>query len=149
MEKIPLQPDFREFLKLLNDHDVKYLLIGGYAVGFHGYVRATADLDIWISQDRDNAARLTEALKEFGFDDPNLSFETFLEKRQVIRMGVPPIRIEIQTTISGVSFKNCYKERITAEWEDITIPVISLDKLKKNKRASGRLKDLTDLERLK
>lgn len=148
MEKIPLQPDFREFLKLLNDHEVKYLLIGGYAVGYHGYVRATADLDVWILQDKENASRLIEALKAFGFDDPELSVEIFLEKRQVIRMGVPPIRIEIQTSISGVSFENCYEEKEMAEWEDITVPVISLEKLKENKRSSGRMKDLTDLEHL-
>lgn len=148
MEKIPLQPDFREFLKLLNDHEVKYLLIGGYAVGYHGYVRATADLDVWISQDEANASRLIKALKAFGFDDPDLSVDTFLEKRQVVRMGVPPIRIEIQTSISGVSFDNCYEEKVMAEWEDISVPVISLEKLKENKRASGRMKDLTDLEYL-
>lgn len=148
MEKIPLQPDFREFLKLLNDHEVKYLLIGGYAVGYHGYVRATADLDVWIQQDEGNASRLIEALKAFGFEDPDLTVDTFLEKRQVIRMGVPPIRIEIQTSISGVFFDSCYKDKEVAEWEDITVPVISLEKLKENKRASGRMKDLTDLEHL-
>lgn len=148
MAKIPLPPDFKEFLKLLNRYNVIYLLIGGHAVGYHGYVRATADMDIWISQDRENVDRVIKVLKEFGFDAPDLTPDLLMEERKVIRMGVPPMRIEVQTSISGVTFEECYQQRVTAEWDDLTIPVISLEKLKENKRASGRLKDLADLEHL-
>ena len=148
MATIPLPPDFKEFLKLLNNQKVKYLLIGGYAVGYHGYVRATADMDIWIERNPSNAERVVKALREFGFHAENLSAGLFLEKGQVIRMGVPPMRIEVLTSISGVEFKECYETRIIEDWDDISVNIISLKKLKQNKRASGRLKDLTDLEHL-
>lgn len=148
MATIPLPPDFREFLKLLNDQKVKYLLIGGYAVGYHGYVRATADMDIWIARNPSNAERVVKALHKFGFDADKLSANLFLEIDQVIRMGVPPMRIEVLTSISGVEFKECYDTRIKESWDDISVNIISLEKLKQNKQASGRLKDLNDLEHL-
>ena len=148
MATIPLPPDFSAFLKLLSEHKVKYLLIGGYAVGYYGYVRATADMDVWVPRERANAERLVAALQEFGFGVPELKAELFLKKDQVIRMGVPPMRIEIGTSISGVEFEECYAERVVEEWDDVEVSIISLEKLKENKRASGRLKDLTDLEHL-
>ena len=144
-----LPSDFKEFLKLLNSRNVKYLLIGGYAVGYHGYSRATADMDVWIDVDRDNAGRVVSALREFGFMSTELEPDLFLQVGKVIRMGVPPLRIEILTTISGVSFPDCYPLRITARIDGIEVPVISLEHLKINKKASGRFKDLADLEHLK
>jgi len=99
-----LPPDFREFLRLLNAHQVEYLLIGGYAVAYHGYPRATAEMDIWIATHPRNAAQVVAALKEFGFDVPALSVELFQTENQIVRMGNPPVRIEIATGISGVSF---------------------------------------------
>ncbi|MDT8303027.1 MAG: hypothetical protein RQ760_16220, partial [Sedimentisphaerales bacterium] len=113
MATIHLPSDFKEFLKLLNAHQVEYLLIGGYAVGYHGYPRATADMDIWIAMNPSNSQRIVIVLKEFGFDLPELSPELFLKEWQIIRMGVPPIRIELATTISGVNFDDCYAERLT------------------------------------
>src|SRR5215475_8749269 len=107
---ITLPPDFKEFLRLLNTHDVEYLLIGGYAVGYHGYPRATNDLDIWIAVHPDNAERVTRALREFGFDVPGLSSKLFLDDKRIVRMGVPPLRIEVMTSISGVAFEECYAE---------------------------------------
>ena len=105
---ITLHQDFKDFLKLLNSHEVKYLLIGGYAVGFHGYPRATADLDIWVEMDAQNAQKTVSAIKQFGFDVPELTTDIFLESNKVIRLGNPPIRIEVMTGISGVDFKECY-----------------------------------------
>jgi hypothetical protein len=148
MATIPLPADFSAFLRLLNEHEVRYLLIGGYAVGYHGYVRATADMDLWVARERANAERVVAALRAFGFGVPELREELFLKENQVIRMGVPPMRIEIGTSISGVEFEACYAERVVAHWDDVEVSVISLGRLKENKRASGRLKDLVDLEYL-
>ncbi|MFV1979802.1 MAG: hypothetical protein ACC655_01500 [Rhodothermia bacterium] len=135
-------------MRLLNEHEVEYLLIGGYAVGYYGYVRATADIDLWVPREHENAELLTSALVEFGFNVPELNAELFMKEGRIVRMGVPPMRIEIQTSISGVEFESCYDERVVVEWDDLEVDVISLDRLIENKRAAGRLKDLTDLEYL-
>ena len=104
MATVNLPPDFKEFLRLLNEHQVEYLLIGGYAVAYHGYPRATADMDIWIAVHRQNAEKVVRTLRSFGFAGSDLSAELFLKEGQIIRMGVPPVRIEIATSISGVQF---------------------------------------------
>ncbi len=143
-----LPPDFKEFLRLLNAHKVEYLVIGGYAVGYHGYPRATADLDIWVAARPANAARIVAALKEFGFDLPDLSPELFLREWQIIRLGVPPVRIEIATTISGVDFAESHAERIEDTLDGVPVSLISLKHLKANKKAAGRHEDLADLEHL-
>jgi len=145
---IHLPPDFKEFLQLLNDHEVRYLLIGGYAVGYHGYPRATIDMDIWIEIHPKNAKKIVRVLKEFGFDSPELEPELFLEQDKIVRMGNPPLRLELLTTISGVEFDACYQNRIILDFEDIQINLIALNDLRKNKLASGRHKDLNDLENL-
>jgi len=148
MATIRLPHDFKEFLKLLNAHRVEYLLIGGYAVGYHGYPRATADMDIWIAMHPANAERIVAVLKEFGFDPPELSPELFLKECQIIRLGVPPVRIGIATTVSGVNFSECYSKRVTDVLDGVKVNLISLNHLKINKRASGRHQDLADLENL-
>ncbi len=145
---IRLPPDFKEFLQLLNAHQIKYLLIGGYAVGYHGYPRATVDMDIWVAIHPQNAARIVAALKEFGFDLPDLDSSLFLEEGKVIRMGVPPMRLEIVTSISGVTFEECYADRVVDVVDETEVNLISLHHLKQNKLASGRYKDLNDLENL-
>jgi hypothetical protein len=145
MATIQLPQDFREFLKLLNSKKVEYLVIGGYAVGFHGYPRPTGDLDIWISNAPDNAERAHEALEEFGFTCP---IDVLRQDNQVARMGRPPFRIEVLTTIDGVNFADCYSERVTADVTGVEVNLISLPRLKENKKASGRAIDVTDLERL-
>jgi predicted nucleotidyltransferase len=145
---IVLPPDFKEFLSLLKDKNIRYLLIGGYAVGYHGYPRSTNDMDIWIAIDSKTAKQMVLALKEFGFDSPQLSEELFLKEKNIVRMGIAPIRIEILTTISGVSFEECFKQRIVDEIDGIEVSIISLRHLKINKKASGRHKDLDDLENL-
>ena len=145
---IGLPADFKEFLKLLNANGVEYLLIGGYAVGYHGYPRATNDIDIWIAMNQENAGKITRSLKEFGFDMPDLTPELFLQKDRMVRLGLPPMRIEVLVEISGVQFKECYEERVDDVIDGIPVKLISLRHLKINKKASGRYKDLDDLEHL-
>jgi hypothetical protein len=123
-------------------------LIGGYAVGYHGYPRATVDMDIWVATTPHNAPKVVSVLKEFGFDVPELSAELFLAEGQVIRMGVPPVRLEILTSISGVTFAECYAARVIAELDGVRAKLISLEHLRINKAASGRYKDLNDLTNL-
>jgi hypothetical protein len=148
MATVRLPPDFKEFLQLLNSHQVEYLLIGGYAVGYHGYPRATADMDIWIAMHTKNAEKIVAVLREFGFDVPALSVDLFLKEGQIIRMGVPPVKIDIATTISGVDFEECYAERVVDVLDEVEVNLIGLKHLKINKKASGRHKDLNDLENL-
>ncbi len=145
---IELPPDFKEFLRLLNENNVRYLLIGGYAVGYHGYPRATNDMDIWIAVHIDNANKLVATLREFGFDLPALTPELFLQNNKIIRLGNPPIRLEISTGISGVGFEECYKSRIVDTFDGVEVSIIDLIHLKINKKVAGRLKDLADLENL-
>jgi len=143
---ILLPPDFREFLQLLNFHRVRYLLVGGYAVGYYGYPRATADMDIWIATGVENVGRVLSVLAEFGFAevDPKL----FATDKQVIRMGLPPLRIELLTGVSGVEFEECYSKRATITLGEVEVSLIGLEDLKTNKAASGRYKDMNDLEHL-
>lgn len=142
---IRLQVDLKEFLRLLGSNRVEYLLIGGYAVGYYGYPRPTGDLDVWIATSPENAERLVNALSEFGF---TATSEQFLEENSVVRMGVPPFRVEILTTIDGVKFSECYAARNTAVIDELQVSLINLNDLRRNKKASGRLKDLSDLENL-
>lgn len=148
MERIELHPDFRDFLRLLNSHGVEYLLVGGYAVGVHGYPRSTGDMDIWIAVSASNAKKAATVLREFGMPGGLITDELFLEEDKVIRMGVPPVRIEVITGASGVQFADCYLRREVVEIDGIPVNFISLEDLKMNKRASGRHKDLEDLEHL-
>jgi hypothetical protein len=148
MATIHLPPDFREFLKLLNEHRVEYLLIGGYAVAYHGYPRATADLGIWVSTRTQNAERLVAALRGFGFNVPELSPQLFLKEGQIIRLGTPPLRIKIATSVSGVHFGECYPVRVLDVLDGVEVSLIDLPHLKMNKKAAGRHIDLHDLENL-
>jgi len=146
---IEFPQDFKEFLQLLNSNKIEYLVIGGYAVGFHGYPRATGDMDIWIAINEQNAQKMVGVLKKFGFNLPELRKELFLKEKKVIRMGIPPMRLEILTSIDGVSFKTCFNNRIIADFGDFKVNFISKDDLLINKRASGRPQDLVDFEKLR
>ncbi len=146
--EIGLPKDFKEFLSLLHAQGVEYLLIGGYAVGYYGYPRATNDIDIWVAMHPDNAERMVSVMREFGFSTPDLSTNLFLQDQNIVRMGRPPMRIEVITAISGVSFDECYAERVVDTIDNIEVNLISLKHLKINKKASGRYKDLDDLEHL-
>ncbi len=148
MATILLPTDFKDFLRLLNENRVEYLLVGGYAVGYYGYPRATGDLDIWIDTGLENAARVVAALQAFGFASTAPSPEMFSQPDLVIRMGNPPLRIELLTGISGVGFQECWAVRETPILDGVPVNIITLDNLKANKKASGRLKDLNDLDNL-
>ena len=146
METPKLNPHFLEFSKCLGAHDVRYLLIGGYAVGFHGWPRNTKNIDFWIAGDEENQSRVIRALREFAF--PHVQDDLLREKSVIVRFGVPPLRIEVIRNISGVAFEAAWQNR--AEWkgEGFQIPVIGLADLRRNKAASGRSQDLADLEHL-
>jgi predicted nucleotidyltransferase len=148
MANTQLPPDFKDFLSLLNENRVKYLLIGGYAVGYHGYPRNTADMDVWIGVDSDTAEKMVKVMVGFGFEENTVTPDVFLNRDGVIRMGVPPLRLEILMQISGVDFDSCYERRVNAAIDGVKVSIISLQDLRENKRASGRFKDLSDLEHL-
>ena len=144
-----LSPDFKEFVQLLNAHDVKYLVVGGYAVALHGYPRNTKDIDVWLWLDAANAEKLLQTLDEFGFGSLGLTTEDFLVPDQIIQLGYPPARIDLITTLPGVEFTDCYASRLEIQVENTTVNFIDLENLKRNKRASGRPQDIADLANLK
>ncbi len=141
-----LPQDFKEFLVLLEQNNVRYLLIGGYAVGIHGYPRATGDMDIFISLDEANVKLVIQTLHEFGF--ATASIDLLNKPSSMIRMGVPPNKLEITNFIDGVTFDECFANRMRIRIDEIEINLISLADLRINKKASGRNKDLADLENL-
>jgi hypothetical protein len=148
MEIPELKPDFRDFLKLLNEEVVEYLLIGGYAVSYYGYPRPTLDIDFWIAKNRGNAQRMMRVLERFGFGNTGATAESFLVPHKIYRMGIPPNRIEISTDISGVEFDACFARRLIGTLDGISTNIISLADLKTNKQAAGRNKDLADIDNL-
>ena len=148
MGTIHLPQDFKEFFQSFNQHEVEYLLVGGYAVGYHGYPRATMGIDVWVASNPENARRVVAALEDFGFSGEVLVEGLFLESDKVVRMGLPPMRIEIMTSISGVDFQDAYDQRIEDMLDGVPIKLISLHHLKANKVAAARAKDLADLEEL-
>lgn len=143
-----LNQDFKEFIQFLNDNHVRYLVVGGYAVALHGHPRYTKDIDIWIEISPENANNLIHALEAFGFGSLGLKSEDFVTPDQIIQLGYPPNRIDLLTTIDGVNFEICYPLRVEVMIDNIVVNFIDLDNLKKNKRASGRMQDLADLENL-
>ena len=145
---IRLPNDFKDFLKLCDRHAVEYVIVGGYAVGFHGHPRATGDLDVFAARTPENAQRLVEVFREFGFDSPEITAELFLEPKAIVRIGVPPLRLEVFNTISGVTFDECLPFAIEIVYDGTPVRFIGLDQLLENKRAAGRFKDLADVEAL-
>jgi hypothetical protein len=143
-----LNQDFKEFLQSLNDNEVRYLVVGGYAVAQHGHPRYTKDIDIWVEMTKENAARVVKALEQFGFASLGLKEADFLEEGQIIQLGYPPSRIDILTSLLGVEFSECYPSRVVVEMGGIPVNFIDLQNLKKNKKAVGRHQDLADLEKL-
>jgi hypothetical protein len=123
-------------------------VVGGYAVALHGHPRYTKDLDIWIEASKSNAERLIKALVEFGFDSLELSIDDFVTENQVVQLGYPPTRIDLVTSADGIDFAGSYPKRMTINIDGLPINFIDLDSLKTNKKASGRLQDLADLEAL-
>lgn len=144
----PLPQDFREFLKLCNDHRLEYLLVGGYAVCAHGYVRPTGDLDIWIAIGPANAAKAVETLRAFGFGSAHPTPDLLMQRGRIVRMGVQPVRIEILNDLSGVDFAACVASAVVVDFDGLKVPVISRRDLITNKKAAGRFKDLNDVQQL-
>lgn len=144
----PLPQDFKEFLKLCNDHRLEYLLVGGYAVNAYGYARPTGDLDIWIAISPTNAAKAVEVLRAFGFASAQPTDALLMDRGKIIRMGVPPVRIEVLNTLSGVEFAACAGSAVEKDFDGLKVPLISLQDLIANKRAAGRHKDLNDVQQL-
>ncbi len=143
-----LNPDFKEFFQLLNEHEVRYLVVGGYAVALHGYPRYTKDVDIWIERSPENAARMSKALEAFGFGSLGLTEADFLEPDTVIQLGYAPNRIDLLIGIPGVKFETCYAAKVDVEIEGVTLHFIDREHLIQSKRASGRHQDLADIENL-
>ena len=143
-----LNQDFKEFIQSLNDKQVRYLVIGGYAVALHGYPRYTKDIDIWIETMPENAVNVMQALQQFGFGSLELTLEDFLAPDQVIQLGYPPNRIDLITTPDGVDFVTCFDAKLEVAIDGMMVNFIDLKNLRINKKASGRLQDLADLENL-
>lgn len=143
-----LNPDFREFIALLNAHDVRYLVVGGYAVGMHGRPRYTKDLDVWIDRSTENAERVLDALEAFGFGGIGLSVEDLTAPDSVVQLGRAPTRIDLITQFSGVTFDECYPNRVVDQSNGTTVQYIGLEDLMVNKRALGRYQDLADIKNL-
>jgi aminoglycoside-2''-adenylyltransferase len=143
-----LQKDLREFIELLNALEVRFVIVGAFAVAYHGYFRYTSDIDLFIDSSDENATRMFRAVEQFGFADLNLTAEDFTQKDQVVQLGVSPNRIDVMTFLSGVSFDEAWASREQGDLDGMTVPFISRDVLKRNKLACGRLQDLADLEHL-
>lgn len=143
-----LNPDFKEFIQSLNVNQVRYLVVGGYAVAVHGHPRYTKDLDVWIAPEGENLARFINALNEFGLGSLGLTTQDFSDPDQVIQLGYPPNRIDLLTALEGVDFETCFASKLPVTIDGVTINFIDLENLKKNKKATGRLQDLADLESL-
>ncbi|MDD4664254.1 MAG: nucleotidyltransferase [Caldisericia bacterium] len=143
-----LSKDFIEFVALLNKNKVKYLVVGGYAVAVHGYPRYTKDLDIWIDISPCNIQQLLAVIGEFGFSDLNLELHDFIEPGYVIQLGYPPCRIDLLTSLEGLSFEDCYPQKNTLTIDGISVDFIDLHHLRINKQSTGRSQDIADLENL-
>lgn len=143
-----LDPNFSEFIALLRAHDARFLIVGGYAVAFHGHPRYTGHLDVWLLTDANNARAVLAALEEFGFGGVGLVAEDLTRPDHIVQLGYPPLRIDLLTSIDGVDFEDAYARRVEIEVAGTTVPFISLDDLRRNKKVSGRAQDVADLEAL-
>jgi hypothetical protein len=143
-----LNKDFREFVELLNASGVEYLVVGGYALAAHGHPRATGDIDFWIGKAPANVGKLVDVLSAFGFASLELQPSDFMAEDAVVQLGYPPARIDLMTSIDGVSFDECFSRRQIVVLGGVSLSFIGLEDFRANKKAVGRLKDLADLEAL-
>lgn len=143
-----LNQNFKEFIRSLNANNVRYLIVGGYAVAFHGHPRYTKDLDIWIEADETNVTRLISALDDFGLGSLGLRKEDFSDPDMVVQLGYAPNRIDLIMSLKGIQFESSFESKVVSEMEDIPVNFIGLDPLRTNKKATGRRQDLADLENL-
>jgi len=143
-----IQEDFRELLALFGEHDVEYAIVGGYALAFHGAPRATGDIDIVVRPERDNAERILRALTDFGFGSLDLTVDDFTHPDRVVQLGYPPVRVDLMTSVSGVSWEQIEAGLAQGTYGSTVVRFIGRAELLANKRSTGRLKDLADLEAL-
>lgn len=143
-----LAGDFEDFIRLLNRHNVDYMVVGGYALAFHGKPRYTGDIDIWIGISENNAAQLLKVIRDFGLGSLGFTKEDFLKEGFISQIGRPPLRIDILNSIDGVDFYDAIKEKQEVDLDGLRVAYIGLADLIKNKRASGREKDMADIREL-
>lgn len=143
-----LPPDFKEFLELFNAKGVEYMIVGSYALAYYGAPRYTGDIDVFVNRTESNAKKIIEALKEFGFTFPNLAWTDFVKDDTVIQLGMPPVRIDILTFLSGMAWETATINKVPDEIDGIPVFVIGKEDYLANKIASGRAKDLADIEAL-
>ena len=143
-----IQQDFKDLLELFNSKQVEYIIVGGYALAFHGAPRYTGDIDIYVRPDAGNAGQIMSALDEFGFGTVGLTAADFKNPGQIIQLGVPPVRIDIITSIAGVSWNEAIAGRVAGKYGDIDVHYIGREQFITNKRSVGRKKDLADIEAL-
>lgn len=143
-----LDKDFNEFVELFLKNNVRFLIVGGYALAAHGLPRATGDLDAWVWVNRENAENIVRALNEFGFQDLSLTENDFSQKDSIIQLGYPPFRIDILTSIDGVDFDHAWERRMLVQLNGMNVPFIGRADLIANKKAAGRPQDIADVTRL-
>lgn len=143
-----LGQDFKEFIGALNAREVQYLVIGGYAVAFHGFPRYTKDIDLWVGPTPDNINRLIQAIDDFGFGSLGITPADFSDPKVVIQLGQPPNRIDLLCDVGGLAFDKAYSRSVRVILDDMPVPFIDIDDLITAKRAAGRLQDLADIENL-
>ena len=143
-----MDPDFKELLLTFNAHDVEYLIVGAHALAAHGHVRATKDLDVWLRPNPENAERVLAALSAFGAPRGDLTQDDLSRAGTVFQIGMPPLRIDLITAIDGVDFDEAWPDRFVTVFGGVPVSVISRHHLIANKKASARLQDLADIERL-
>ncbi len=142
------QRDFEELLELLNSKRIKYLIVGGYALAFHGAPRYTGDIDIFVKPDSQNASLIISALKKFGLGSLEIKKSDFEKPGFVIQLGFPPVRIDLITSLTGVSWKESFSNKVRGKYGNVPVNYIGREQLIKNKKALGRTKDLADIEAL-
>ena len=143
-----LDKDFKEFIELLNELDVKYLVIGGYAVNFHGYPRYTKDIDFWLWMTDENIEKLLEVIKKFGFGSLGLKNEDFTNPKNIVQLGYEPYRIDLLVDLEGIDFEECFDRRIEGDLDKTKVNFLSLNDLILSKKNAGRKQDLADAENL-
>lgn len=145
---LELNSDFKEFIQLLNYHEVEFLIVGGYALAFHGRPRFTGDIDFWIGVSADNAERLMRVLRDFGFGSLTLTAQDFMNEDIVVQFGYEPNRIDIITSVTGLDFETSFEHSVKVNLDGLMVNFLHLEDLKKNKASTGRKKDMDDLENL-
>ena len=143
-----VEKDFEEFIELLNKQKVKYLIVGAYALALYSEPRNTGDIDVFVESSKENAEKILKVLELFGFGEIGITFEDLISENMVVQLGVPPVRIDILTSISGVKFKEAYNSKVEHKFGNSKTYFLSKENMIINKKASGRKKDLADLESL-